>query len=548
MSSTGATTSTGGDLGSGGTPAAGGGASTPPDCSGIVRGGFELCESGADFCTAVYENGEGCDAVCAAAGLVCETAAENIEGQCAADTSQPAPGCDSGHQSDFCLCRDPAGGGGGNSGSGGASNGTGGGLQEPMFPPPGATEVCPDPSLRFRFDAPPVLGSSGEIRVHDATNGSVVASINMGLPEITDNVGGSSFKQPRPVYVHGNEAIFVLPSAGLGYGKTYYVTMDSGVLSGPDGAIPAITDDNEWRFSTATAAPANKSSLRVAVDGTGQFCTIQGAVNAATTGTNISVGESAYYGVVYFTDKADLSIVGDNRDTTIIAGVNNNNLNSGTRARALVGLEHVSDFLIENVTIENQTPQGGSQAEALAMLSCDKCIVRNTTVRSLQDTLLWSGRIYAEDCLIEGNVDYIWGTGTAYFNRCEIKTVGRKGYNLQARNGADNYGYVFVDSKLTSDPGITGDVLARIDVTRFPSSHVAYIDCEMGGHISPAGWAITGGGSTASLRFWEYKSRNPQGGLIDTSGRASGSRQLSDSEAAQMRAVANVLGGWDPTQ
>lgn len=445
-----------------------------------------------------------------------------------------------------------AGSGGNDAGSGGdgmegGSGGRPGSLDDPLFPAPGATAVCPDPSLRFRFDGVPSLGSSGKIQVHDASNGSVVASIDMGISQVTDTLGGASFNLPRPAYIHDNEAIFVLKSAGLGYGKSYYVTLDNGVLSGPDGPVAAITDPEQWRFTTATAAPSDKSKLRVALDGTGQFCSLQGAIDAASTGTQISVGPSPYYGLVYFKNKNSLSISGDGRDTTIIAGVNNNNLNPSTRGRALFGLENVSEFLIEKVTIENLTAQGGSQAEALAMLSCDKCIVRDATIRSLQDTLLWSGRIYAEDCLIEGNVDYIWGTGTAYFNRCEVKTVGRSGYNVQARNGSGNYGYVFVDSKLSSSGGITGDVLARIDVTAYPSSHVAYIDCEMGSHISAAGWTITGGGSTSELRFWEYKSKTPQGGLVNTSSRAAGSRQLSDAQAAQMRDVSHVLNGWDPT-
>ena len=79
------------------------------------------------------------------------------------------------------------------------------------------------------------------------------------------------------------------------------------------------------------------------------------------------------------------------------------------------------------------------------------------------------------------------------FERCEIKTVGRKGYVVQSRNGAGAYGYVFVDSKITGDPGITGIVLARIDVGVYPGSQVAYVDCEMGSHIAPEGWTITGG-------------------------------------------------------
>ena len=49
------------------------------------------------------------------------------------------------------------------------------------------------------------------------------------------------------------------------------------------------------------------------------------------------------------------------------------------------------------------------------MEGCDKCIVRDATVISLQDTLLWNGRIYADNVLIEGNVDFVWGDGAAYF-------------------------------------------------------------------------------------------------------------------------------------
>ncbi|MGD9128812.1 MAG: pectinesterase family protein, partial [Planctomycetia bacterium] len=208
--------------------------------------------------------------------------------------------------------------------------------------------------------------------------------------------------------------------------------------------------------------------------------------------------------------------------------------------------EHSTGLTVENLTIHNLTPQGGSQAEALTLLSCDRCVVRNATIKSLQDTLLWSGRVYADDCLIEGNVDYIWGTGTVYFNNCEIRTVGRKGYNVQARNGADGYGYVFVDCRLTAEAGITGDVLARIDASSYPASHVAYIDCEMGSHISSSGWLVTGGGS-GQLRFWEYGSHDADGNPIDTSLRAAESRQLSAAEAAAMRDLAVVFGGWNPT-
>lgn len=415
-----------------------------------------------------------------------------------------------------------------------------------MFPLPGATGVCPDPTLHLWFASKPSLGAKGKVSVYDAASPNTpVATVDLAQGNPSDNLGGSTFKLSKRAFVDANEVIVTLPAAGLGYGKTYFVKVDSGVVTGPSGPF-TVDDEQTWRFSTIGAPPSNTDTLRVALDDSAQFCTLQAAIDAARDDTTISVGPGNYYGLVYFKNKRGLTISGDDRETTAFKGINNNTLNPSTRGRALIGSESVTGLTIENVTIHNLTPQDGSQAEALALLSCDQCVVRNSSILSLQDTLLWSGRIYAEDCYIAGNVDYIWGTGTVYFNRCEVHTTGRKGYNVQARNGANAHGYVFVDSKLTSDPGITGDVLARIDVAEYPSSEVAYIDCEMGAHISAAGWLISGGGAPQSLRFLEYRSRTPSGDLVDTSQRLTGSRQLSQNEAATYRDPAAILGGWSP--
>jgi hypothetical protein len=83
---------------------------TPPapvNCSPIVRTGVQLCDMSADHCGAVFNNTSGCTATCAAAGLACASAYENVENQCARDDTRPALPCDSGHISDYCLCRRP---------------------------------------------------------------------------------------------------------------------------------------------------------------------------------------------------------------------------------------------------------------------------------------------------------------------------------------------------------------------------------------------------------------------------------------------------------
>lgn len=451
-------------------------------------------------------------------------------------------------------------GGSGSAGSGGTGTATGGTGGEPiefpdgvtsLFPLPGATNTCPDPSLRLSFSGVPSLGSAGSVKVFDASApGSPVATVDFGVTTITDQIGGTTFNLPRQVYVDGNDVVINLKSHALGYDKTYFVTVDQGAIKGPGNSAFSINDNEDWTFSTFASAPSNTTALSVALDGTGDFCSPQGALDAVpsnnTAPTKIDIGTGTYHGVVYFSGKQNITLKGADRKKTILSGVNNNNLNPGAKGRALVGADSTHGLVVENLTIHNLTPQNGSQAEALRLQKCDKCIVRDADILSLQDTLLWTGRIYAENCFIAGNVDFVWGDGAVYFDHCEIKTVGRDGPIVQSRNPASGYGYVFVDSRITSDPGRSGSVLARIDVSEYPDSHVAYINCELGSHIASVGWTITGGSAPSSLRFWEYQSKNSSGNLINTSGRAAGSKQINAQQAASMRDKATVFGGWNP--
>jgi pectin methylesterase-like acyl-CoA thioesterase len=419
-----------------------------------------------------------------------------------------------------------------------------------LFPLPGAANICADPALRLHFASPPKLGSTGKLRVFEVSAPDVaVVTVDFAAMTVSQVVGGQTYKQARPVFLDDRDVVVPLLSQALGYGKQYYVTVETGAIQPASGSF-SITDARDWRFSTLTAAPTG-DALSVALDGSGQFCSWQGALDAVpannTSAVTIAIASGLYHGLVNVNGKQNITLRGQDRKQTILSGVNNNTLNNGTRARALFGAESTNGLVIENVTIRNQTAQGGSQAEALRLQDCEKCVVRKSDMVSFQDTLLWSGVIYAEDCYIAGNVDWIWGDGAVYFNRCEIKNLGRSGYIVQSRNAAGKSGYVFVDSKLTADAGISGTTLARIDVSEYPNSHVAFIDCTLGSHISRAGWTVTGGAAPSSLRFWEYQSKDGSGALIDVSGRVAG-KQISAEQAAQMRDPKLVLGGWQPPQ
>jgi len=84
----------------------------PVDCSAITETeDWDLCASDATSCSAVFTDGAGCHEVCASVNLGCAEVWDNIDGECAPNTSNPELGCEvlTGHDSDYCVCSGPVG-------------------------------------------------------------------------------------------------------------------------------------------------------------------------------------------------------------------------------------------------------------------------------------------------------------------------------------------------------------------------------------------------------------------------------------------------------
>jgi Pectinesterase len=390
-------------------------------------------------------------------------------------------------------------------------------------------KACTDSPLRLTFDQPPVLGEGGKIEVCRASDGKPVATVTLGAGPQTDAFGDISGPVLRyeALQIAGTTASIRLRSRSLGYGEAYVVKIGPGVFKD----FPGMTEG--WKFTTKPAPPRYPDRLTVAADGSGDFCTVQGAVDQVdahrTKPTVITIRKGHYRELVRVTrDKRFVHLVGEDRKGTVISFTNNDKLNPGWIYRSVLGVEG-DDFSMENLTLRNTTPKGGSQAEAIC-LNAERCVLKNVDFFSTQDTLHLTGSVRVSDCHIEGDVDYIWGYGSAFFERCELKSM-RDGYVLQARNRPGKAGYVFVDCKFTAGPETKKSWLARIETGRFPASHIAFIRCEMGPHIPAAGWVVTGPGSPA-LRFEEYLSIDPAGKPLDVSQRHPQSRQLTAEQAA----------------
>jgi hypothetical protein len=408
----------------------------------------------------------------------------------------------------------------------------------------GTTGLSPDQPIELTFSAPVRAGFSGKIEVRD-NSGTLVDTLDFASSTRTKSVGGLSYNYD-PVLSEGNTATIVLHTGVLAYGTTYYMTIEPGALLDQSGAtFVGVDDSSTIRFTTRAVAPAaNAAFLRVAQDGSGDFATVQGAIDHVPSGNTrrvmIYIEEGTYRELLHIPNtKPFITLKGASRDGVVVSYLNNANRNSSNQRASF--WTRADDLTIDSMTFVNTTPKGGSQAETLNSAG-DRVIVRDSSFISLQDTLkLSDGGVYFHNCYIEGDVDFLWDDANAYFGDCTIHSVN-KGYLVQTRTAETGRGYVFVNCRLTGEEAAAGTYLGRIDPGVFPFSSVAYINCAMGPHIASAGWLLNNASVAPTVRFYEYGSTDLEGNALDLSGRLADATVLDEVTAAQYRDASWVTG------
>ncbi|MDP0499843.1 MAG: pectinesterase family protein [Verrucomicrobiota bacterium JB022] len=414
------------------------------------------------------------------------------------------------------------------------------------------TENLPhDVQVSLTFDEAISVGNSGTIKVFDASGGEVV-SIDMSASTHSKNVGGTSSAYRYnydPVVVDGNTAYIAFQTNSLSYGQTYYVTVDSGVIvDSEEQPFAGISDDETVRFSTrAEALPTGLEAVTVAQDGSADFATIQSAIDYAprsrTTPFHINVMNGTYRELLRVeSNKPFIQINGESTEGVVIKYLNNANRGNGSSSRALLRID-AGDFVMSRVTMINTTPEGGSQAETIENRR-DRVVIRDSAFYSYQDTIRFNGSVYVYNSYIEGDVDYIWGEGKAYFEDCTIHS-NDSGYITQIRNDATRRGFVFVDCTLTADDGVDDVWLSRINPGEYPGSEVVFINTQMGSHINEQGWLLNNADTAPTIRFVEYNSTDLEGESLDLSGR------LADATTGELPAETDYTNpewvlDWDP--
>jgi pectinesterase len=465
-----------------------------------------------------------------------------------------------------------------------------------------ASRVNPDTHLILTFSSAPTLGKSGQIRIYDAGDHHLVDTLDLSIPAGPDpfhrlakppvtafvqddsspttttpavsttpddlhsyqltTIGGLANFHFYPVIVHGKVATIYPHNNVLRYGREYIVEIDSGVFRPASGDFAGFTTDTAWRFRTKPAPPSvDATRVVVAADGSGDFNTVQGAVDFVPDNPSkrvtIFIKNGTYEEIVFFRKKANLTFRGEDRDKVQVGYGNNSAFNPpmpGPSRRCAFSAYDSTGIELINFSLNNYYV---GQAEALLIFG-SRNIVSNMNIKGSGDALNLRGSVYLIDSTIIGDGDTILGVGPAFFLRCRIESIGPF---MWIRNTEANHGNVFIDCSfigINRPPPLNttafvppSKVLARLPNNHglnYPYAEAVLINCRLK-EIPPAGWGPIAD-ETSHIHFWEFHSTDVDGHPIDVTQRHPVSKQLSEPQDAKViadyRNPAFVLGGWTP--
>lgn len=296
-------------------------------------------------------------------------------------------------------------------------------------------------------------------------------------------------------------------------------------------------------FCLTTAHAANydnPDTLIVARDGTGEFRTVQEAIEVCRAFMD-------YHKVIFvkkgiYKEKLivpqwlqNIEILGEDRDQTVITYDDHANIKTAERPNGIgtfrtytVKVE-ANDITFRNITIENNAARLG-QAVALHTEG-DRLVFVNCRFIGHQDTVytgMPSTRIYFRDCYICGTTDFIFGPSTAWFEQCTIHCLSNS-YITAASTPKDvPYGYIFNRCRVTVADGVEKEYLGR---PWRDYGYTLFMNCELPAQIRPEGWHHWQKEREQTARYLEYQNT---GAGANRSQRVAWSRELTKKEAAQI--------------
>ncbi|XP_050379516.1 pectinesterase/pectinesterase inhibitor PPE8B-like [Argentina anserina] len=271
-----------------------------------------------------------------------------------------------------------------------------------------------------------------------------------------------------------------------------------------------------------------KPNVIVSQDGKGNFKQIMDAIAAAPShSTNyfvILVKKGVYKEYVNIdTTKSNIVLIGEGKDATIISGSKSVGGGRATFDTATF-VVRAQGFVAINIGFENTAGQKNLQGVAL-LSGGDRSVFYRCKITGNQDTLLVeAGRQFFRECQIIGTIDFIFGYGTAVFQKCNIyikrnqmgatRVIAAHGRN----SSTDSSGFSFQYCDINGDPQPTGTADSKIPVGTYLGrswgiyARTVFMQSSISSILRPEGW-LQWHTDAEQPYFGEYQNSGPGAAL-----------------------------------
>ncbi|KAK7386749.1 hypothetical protein VNO78_27087 [Psophocarpus tetragonolobus] len=294
------------------------------------------------------------------------------------------------------------------------------------------------------------------------------------------------------------------------------------------------------------------------------FKTIQGAIDSIKNQNNqwvkIHIKAGLYMETVFIPHgKSCIILEGEGRMNTIISFWNhegNSSIFTSTSASSTF-TSAPPNVIASDITFKNSYVKAMAQNYKLnnkrskqilpavaARIYGDKSVFLRCGFIGYQDTLYDQyGRHYFKDCYIQGEVDFIFGTGQSYYENCSIKALGRyrnlPGFvTAQGRDSLDNpSGFVFEGGS------ISGNGQVNLGRAWRAYSRVIFHGTNFSSIVTPQGWnAWSYVGHESNFTYAEVDCKGPG---ADTSKRVPWLTKLNNSQLEEFSLTSFInKDGW----
>lgn len=283
--------------------------------------------------------------------------------------------------------------------------------------------------------------------------------------------------------------------------------------------------------------------ITVRQDGSGDFSTLSQAISALSQDASviIDIGPGVYREKLFFETK-HLRLRGAGVDRTrLVWGDGGKHLHPDGRPvhtfRSYTVFFGCGTLEVSDLTIENDAGDGRTAGQAIAAyVDCPQALFQRVRLLGRQDTLFCaplpekerevngflgprehaprtpSRQVY-RSCYITGDVDFIFGGADALFEDCVIHSIDtqRTGYVAAPSGHAQDIGFVFHRCRFIGEAPLGSVYLAR---PWRPEGRTTLLDCELGGHIAPAGFSAWNDRTDTHLAYFAESGSTGPGAAV----------------------------------